>query len=140
MEMKQNSSMFPTKPYFLSEVGVLYTACRQRREAGIPARWRISVAATEIHDHRRDLPVDDLLSVVEVEHVDGGHFGGRAAGSGRTSRVCLVHQVPVRELLRVDLLALARAVVSLVPLGRNDPVPTKVLKVYSERVTAAAGF
>lgn len=107
---------------------------------GIPAPRRGSGAAAEIHDHGRDLAVYDLLPVVEVEHVDGGHFGGRAAGPGRAARIRLVHQVRVRELLQVHLLTLARAVVRLVALGCNYPVPAKVLKVYGERVAAAARF
>lgn len=118
----------------------VFYGSRQRREAGTPAQGQSSGAAAEIHDHGRDLPIDDLLSVVEVEHVDGGHFGGCAAGPSCTTRIRLVHQVCVRELLQMYLLTLARAVVGLVALWRNDPVPAEVLEVYGERVSAAAGF
>lgn len=100
-------------------------------------RW-FSGAAAQIHDHRGNLAINYLLSVVEVEHVDGGHFGGRAAGPCCATWICFVHQVCVWELLQVDLLTLAWAVVSLVALGCDDPVPAEVLEVYGERVTAAA--
>ena len=35
---------------------------------------------TSVHHHARDLSMDDLLLIVEVEHVDRGHLGGGAAG------------------------------------------------------------
>lgn len=54
-----------------------------------------------VHNHRRDLPVDDLLLAVEVEHVDGRHLGGRAAGPCRAPGIGLVHQVCVWVLLQV---------------------------------------
>lgn len=60
-----------------------------------------SGAATVVHNHRRDLPVDDLLLAVEVEHVDGRHLGGRAAGPRRAPGIGLVHQVCVRVLLQM---------------------------------------
>ena len=95
-------------------------------------------AAAPVHHHARDLAVDDLLLVVEVQHVDGGHLGGRAAGPGRAARVGVLHQVGVRVLLHEHVLALARAVVGLVALGRDDPVPAERLKVHRQRVAAAA--
>lgn len=49
-----------------------------------------SRAATAIHHHGGDLAVDDLLLPVEVEHVDGRHLGGRAAGAGGATGVGLV--------------------------------------------------
>lgn len=36
-------------------------------------------AAASVHHHPGDFPVDDLLLVVEVEHVNGGHLGRGAA-------------------------------------------------------------
>ena len=90
-----------------------------------------------VHHHGRDLPVDDLLLAVEVEHVDGRHLGGRAAGPRRAPRVGLVHQVRVRVLLQVHELALARAVVGPVAFGRDDPVPAELLEVHGQRVAAA---
>lgn len=59
-----------------------------------------------VHHHGWDLPIDDLLLAVEVEHVDGGHLGGCAAGPGRAPGIGLVHQVSVRVLLQVQELAL----------------------------------
>lgn len=50
----------------------------------------------------------------------------------------MLHEVRVRVLLHEHVLALARAVVSLVALGRDDPVPAESLEVHGERVTAAA--
>lgn len=97
-------------------------------------------AATAIHHHARDLAVDNLLLVIEVEHVDGGHLGGRAAGPGRAPRVGLLHQVGVRVLLHKHVLALAGAVVGLVAFRGDDPVPAKSLKVHREGVAAAAGL
>lgn len=99
-----------------------------------------SRAAAEVHDHWGNFAVDDLLPVVEVEHVDGRHLGGRAAGPCGAPRVGLVHQVCVRVLLQVHLLALSGAVVGLVALRRDDPVPSKVLKVHGEGIAAAAGL
>lgn len=93
-----------------------------------------------VHHHRWDLPVDDLLLAVEVQHVDGRHLGGRAAGPRRAPGIGLVHQVCVRVLLQVQELALPRAVVGPVALGRNDPVPAELLKVDGERVPTAARF
>lgn len=103
--------------------------------------WSLSSrTATKVHNHGRDFAVDDLLPVVEVEHVYGRHLGGGAAGSCSATRVGLVHQVRVRVLLQVHLLTLAGAVVGLVAFGRDDPVPAEVLEVHSERVAATAGL
>lgn len=95
-------------------------------------------AATAVDHHARDLAVDDLLFVVEVEHVDGRHLSRGAAGPSRAPGVGMLDQVGVRVLLHEHVLALARAVIGLVALGRDDPVPAKRLKVDSERVAAAA--
>lgn len=103
--------------------------------------WSLcSRAATKVHNHGRDFAVDDLLPVVEVKHVNGWHLGGGAAGSRSATRVGLVHQVCVRVLLQVHLLALAGAVVGLVAFWCDDPVPAEVLEVHSERVAATAGL
>lgn len=99
-----------------------------------------SGAAAVVHHHRGDLPVDDLFLAIEVQHVDGRHLGGRAAGPCGAPRIGLVHQVCVWVLLQVQELALPRAVVGPVALGRDDPVPSKLLKVNCERVPAAARF
>lgn len=97
-------------------------------------------AATAIHHHARDLAVDNLLLVIEVEHVDGGHLGGGTAGPSRASWVSLLHQVGVWILLHEHVLALAGAVVGLVAFRRDDPVPAESLKVHGEGVPAAAGL
>lgn len=91
-----------------------------------------------VDHHGRDLPVDDLLLAVDVQHVDGRHLGGRAAGSGSAPRVGLVHQMSMWVLLQVQKLALPRAVVGPVALGRDDPVPAELLEVDCEGVSAAA--
>lgn len=96
-----------------------------------------SKASATVHHHGRDLAVDDLLLLVKVEHVDGGHLGGGAAWAGGPSGRGPVDQVGVRVLLQVHVLALARAVVGLVALGGDNPVKAKVLKVHGERVAAA---
>lgn len=82
-----------------------------------------------VHHHGRDLSVDYLLLAIKVEHVDGRHLSGRAAGPGRASRVGLVDQVGVRVLLQVQELTLAGAVVGPVALRCDDPVPAELLKV-----------
>lgn len=93
-----------------------------------------------VHHHGWDLSVDDLLLAVEVEHVDGRHLGGCAAGPGRAPWVGLVHQVSMRVLLQVHELALPRAVVGPVAFGRNDPVPAELLKVHGQWVATAASL
>lgn len=75
--------------------------------------------------------------MVEVEHVDGRHLGGGAAGARGPSGVGGSHQVGVGVLLQVHVLALARAVVGLVAPRGDDPVPAEVLEVHRERVAAA---
>lgn len=97
-------------------------------------------AATAIHHHARDLAVDNLLLVIEVEHVDWGHLGRGAAGPSGASWIGLLHQVGVWILLHEHVLALAGAVVGLVAFRCDDPVPAKSLKVHRERVSAAAGL
>lgn len=97
-------------------------------------------AATSVHHHARDLAVDNLLLVIEVEHVDWGHLGRGAAGPSRASWIGLLHQVGVWIFLHEHVLALAGAVVGLVALRCDDPVPAKSLKVHCERVSAAPGL
>lgn len=46
----------------------------------------------------------------------------------------------MRVLLKVHVLALSRAIVGFVALGRNNPVPAEVLEVHGKGVTAAAGL
>lgn len=105
------------------------------------SHWaRQSRAATAIHHHGGDLAIDDLLFSVEIEHVDGRHLGGRAAGARSATWAGLVHQVCVRILLQVHVVTLARAVVGLVAFGGNNPVPAEVFKVHSEWIAAAAGL
>lgn len=96
--------------------------------------------AASVHHHAWDFPVDNLLLVVEVEHVNGGHLGRGAARPCGTSGVGVLDQVCVRVLLHEHVLALAGAVVGFVALGRDDPVPAEGLKVDGERVAAAAGL
>lgn len=100
--------------------------------------FHILGAAAPIHHHPWDLAMNDLLLVVEVKHVNGGHLGRGAAGPRRAARVGVLHQVGVRILLHEHVLALAGAVVGFVTLGGNDPVPAEGLKVHSQRVAAAA--
>ncbi len=59
-----------------------------------------------VDHHGRYLSVDDLFLAIEVEHVDGRHFGGRAAGPRCAPWVGLVHQVCMWVLLKVHELAL----------------------------------
>lgn len=99
-----------------------------------------SGAAAVVDHHGRDLSVDDLLLAVEVQHVDGRHLGGRAAGPRGAPWVGFVHQVCMWVLLQVHELALSRAVVGPVAFGCNDPVPAKLLEVDGEGVAAAAGL
>lgn len=97
-------------------------------------------AATSIHHHPRDLAVDDLLLVIEVEHVNGGHLGRGTAGPCGASGVGVLHQMGVRVFLHEHVLALAGAVVGFVAFGGNDPVPTERLEIHSQRVATAAGL
>jgi len=82
--------------------------------------------------------MNDLLLVIEIKHVNGGHLGWGTAGPCRASGVGVLHQVGVWIFLHEHVLALSRAVVGFVAFGSNDPVPTKGLKVHSQRVAAAA--
>lgn len=82
--------------------------------------------------------MNDLLLVIEVEHVNGRHLGRGTAGPCRASGVGVLHQVGVRIFLHKHVLALARAIVGFVAFGGNDPVPAERLKVHSQRVATAA--
>ena len=93
-----------------------------------------------VNHHRRDLSIDDLFLAVKVEHVDGRHLGGCAAGPRCAPRIGLVNKVCMWVLLQVQELALPRAIVGSVALGRNDPVPPELLKVNRERVSTTARF
>lgn len=95
-------------------------------------------AAAPVDHHTREVAVDDVELVVEVQHRDGGHLARRAARAGRPRGVRLLDDVRVRVLLEEDVRALAGAVVGLVLLGRDDPVPAELDKVHGERVAAAA--
>lgn len=75
--------------------------------------------------------MNDLLLVIEVEHVNRRHLGWGAAGPRRASRVGVLHQVGVRVFLHEHVLALARAVVRFVAFRGNDPIPAERLKVHS---------
>lgn len=97
-------------------------------------------APTSIHHHPWYLAMNDLLFVVKVKHINGGHLGGGATRPCRTSWICVLHQVCVWVFLHEHVLALTRAVVGFVAFGGNDPVPSKRLKVHSQRVATAAGF
>lgn len=87
-------------------------------------------AATSVHHHPWDLSVDDLLLVIEVEHVNGGHLGWGTAGPGGASGVGVLHQVGVWVFLHKHIFALAGAVVGFVAFGGNDPVPAERLKIH----------
>lgn len=49
------------------------------QEKGVTRQAKDLRASTPVDNHARDFAVDDLLFVIEVQHVDGGHLGGRAA-------------------------------------------------------------
>lgn len=51
--------------------------------------------------------MNDLLLVIEVEHVNGGHLCRGTAGPRRASGVGMLHQVCVRVFLHEHVLALA---------------------------------
>lgn len=99
-----------------------------------------SGAAAVVNHHGWDLSIDDLLLAVEVQHVDGRHLGGCAAGTRCAPRIGLVYQVCMRVLLQVQELTLPWAIVGPVALGRYDPVPSELLKVDREGVSTAARF
>lgn len=84
--------------------------------------------------------MDDLLLVIEIEHVNGGHLGWGTAGPCGASGVGVLHQVGVWIFLHEHVLALARTVVGFVTFGGNDPVPAKCLKIHSQGVATAAGL
>lgn len=107
----------------------LYTSVR------LPCSLR---AATSIHHHPWDFAVNDLLLVIEVEHVNGGHLGRGTAGPCGASGVGVLHQVGVRVFLHEHVLALTGAIVGFVAFGGNDPVPAERLEIYSQRVATAA--
>ena len=107
----------------------LYTSVRSPRSLR---------AATSIHHHPWDLAMDNLLLVIEVEHVNGGHLGRGTAGPCRAAGVGVLHQVGVWVFLHEHVLALAGAVVGFVAFGGNDPVPAERLEIHSQRVATAA--
>lgn len=84
--------------------------------------------------------MNDLLLVIEVEHVNGGHLGRGTAGPCGASGIGVLHQVGVWIFLHEHVLALARAVVGFVAFGGNDPVPAERLEVHSQGVAAAPGL
>lgn len=84
--------------------------------------------------------MDDLLLVIEVQHVNGGHLCWGTAGPCRSSGVCVLHQVGVWVFLHKHVFALAGAVVRFVAFRGNDPVPAKSLEVHGQRVATAAGL
>ena len=68
-----------------------------------------------------------------------GHFSGRAAGpTDAPSPVGQLQDVAVGVALKKDEGAFAGAVVGLVPLRRQDPIPAELVKVDGEFVAAAA--
>lgn len=95
-------------------------------------------AATAVDDHAGQEAVDDVEVGIEVEHGDGGHLAGGAAWPRSTGGAGHVRHVCVRVLLQEHEGTLARAVVGLVLLGRDDPVPPEGLEVHRQRVAAAA--
>lgn len=97
-------------------------------------------AATSIHNHPRDFAMNDLLLVIEVEHVNGWHLCRGTAGPRRASGVGVLHQVSVRVFLHEHVLALAWTVVGFVAFGCNDPVPAEGLEIHSQGVATAAGL
>lgn len=97
-------------------------------------------AAASVHHHPGQHAVDDVEIRVEVQHRDGRHLPGSTTGARRPLRVRLLDQMRVRVLLQEDVRALAAAVVGLVPLRRDDPVPAELLEVHRQRVPAAADF
>lgn len=82
--------------------------------------------------------MNDLLLVVEVEHVNGGHLCWGTAGPCRASGVSMLYKVSVRIFLHEHVLALARTIVGFVTFGGNDPVPSECLEIHSQRVATAA--
>lgn len=106
-----------------------------------PVSCRVSSgAATVVDHHRGDLSIDDLFLAIEIQHVDGWHLGGCAAGPSGAPWIGLVYQVCMWVLLQVQELTLPWAIVGPVALGCNDPVPSKLLKVNCEGVSTAACF
>lgn len=95
-------------------------------------------AATSIHHHPWDLAMDDLLLIIEVQHVNGGHLGWGTAGPCGASGVRMLHQVGVWVFLHEHVFALAGAVVGFVAFRGNDPVPAERLEVHGQRVATAA--
>lgn len=82
--------------------------------------------------------MDDLLLVIEVEHVNGGHLGRGTAGPCGASGVGVLHEVSVRVFLHEHVLALAGTIVGFVAFWGNDPVPAERLEIHSKRVATAS--
>ena len=94
--------------------------------------------AAPVHPHVGQLPQDDVLVLVHVEHVHAGHLLGGAAGVA----VGLLQEVGVGVGGHHDAEgAVAGAVVGLV-LGRvDDPLPAELtLKVDGDGPQAAVGL
>lgn len=95
-------------------------------------------AVTAVDDHVRQNAVDDVEVRVHVEHADGRHAPRGAARPRRVEVVGLLQEVRVRVAVHEDEAALAAAVIGLVALRRDDPLPAKGLKVDGQRVATAA--
>lgn len=92
-------------------------------------------ARTLVNDHVRYGAVDDVVLAVKVQQLDGAHFARRTARTGRRAELPDVCMGVAR---RIGQRALARTVVGLVALRRNDPVPAELVKVHCQWVAAAA--
>jgi len=102
--------------------------------------WRCHrlATATPFHHHAGQHAVDDVEVGVVVQHGYGGHLAGRAARS--RAKLGHLHQVGVWVLREQHRVAHARTVVGHVTLGRDNPVPAKLLEVDRQRKLAAPGL
>lgn len=110
------------------------------QEKGVTGQAKGLRASTPVNNHARDFAVDDLLFVIEVQHVDGGHLGGCAARPCWAPGIGLLYKMGVGIFLHKHILALAWTIVGFVSLGCDNPIPTEGLKVNCQRVAAATGL
>lgn len=92
---------------------------------------------TPVNHHVRQITKDNVQVAVKVQHGDVRHFP-RCTARPSHGRVGVTHQLGMGVLGQKHGLTFARAKVGFVGLGRDNPVPTKGLKVDLERVATAA--
>lgn len=93
--------------------------------------WRIELSTpTPIYHHVRQVAKDNISFIVKVENGNSGRLARSAARCH--ARVGIAHQLRVCVLGQEHVVAFPRAIVCLVRLWCDNPIPAKRFKVYLE--------